>query len=136
MSTLADELLQDFEDTDGSDAGDDQQDDGFLNGAKSLRDVGMDGDDSDDDEGKDVDMDTPDGDAVETTDDPEEAKARVEKMQLGGVRDVRNVAGLMKTLEPVLQVSDSCETPVRTTICLHQYPRTLALTISIRRCRK
>ncbi|KAB5536590.1 hypothetical protein GE09DRAFT_332602 [Coniochaeta sp. 2T2.1] len=105
MSTLADELLQDFEDT-GSEGGDDQQDDGFLNGYgnnQSLRDVGMDGDDSDDEE-KDVAMnDAADGDVVETTDDPEEAKAKVEKMQLGGVRDVRNVAGLMKTLEPVLE---------------------------------
>ncbi|KAB5580756.1 hypothetical protein GE09DRAFT_950599 [Coniochaeta sp. 2T2.1] len=105
MSTLADELLQDFEDT-GSEGGDDQQDDGFLNGYgnnQSLRDVGMDGDDSDDEE-KDVAMnDATDGDVVETTDDPEEAKAKVEKMQLGGVRDVRNVAGLMKTLEPVLE---------------------------------
>ena len=37
--------------------------------------------------------------------DEEEAKAKVEKMQLGGVDDVRSVAGLMKTLEPVLEVS-------------------------------
>lgn len=112
MSTLADELLQDFEDTDGSEAGDEHQDDGFLNGERSLRDVGMDGDDSEDEEEKDVDMDAPDGDVVETTDDPEEAKAKVEKMQLGGVRDVRNVAGLMKTLQPVLEVSAPCEVPV------------------------
>jgi len=112
MSTLADELLQDFEDTDGSEAGDDQQDVGFLNGDRSLRDVGMDGDDSEDEE-KDVDMDAPDGDVVETTDDPEEAKVKVEKMQLGGVRDVRNVAGLMKTLEPVLEVSNPSELPAR-----------------------
>jgi U4/U6 small nuclear ribonucleoprotein PRP31 len=112
MSTLADELLQDFEDTDGSEAGDEQQDDGFLNGGRSLRDVGMDGDDSEDEE-KDVDMDAPDGDVVQTTDDPEEAKAKVEKMQLGGVRDVRSVAGLMKTLEPVLEVSIPCELSVR-----------------------
>jgi U4/U6 small nuclear ribonucleoprotein PRP31 len=106
MSTLADELLQDFEDT-GSEGGDDQQDDGFLDGlggGKSLRDVGMDGSDSED-EPKDVDMDAPDDDAVGTSDDPEETKAKVEKMQLGGVRDVRSVAGLMKTLEPVLEVS-------------------------------
>lgn len=106
MSTLADELLQDFEDT-GSEGGDDQQDDGFVDGyadgGNSLRDVGMDGDDSDDEE-KDVDMDAPDhNNVVETTDDPEEAKAKIEKMQLGGVRDIRNVAGLMKTLEPVLE---------------------------------
>jgi U4/U6 small nuclear ribonucleoprotein PRP31 len=114
MSTLADELLQDFEDT-GSEGGDDQQEDGFLDGygdgGKSLRDVGMDGDDSDS-EDQDVDMDAPDKNVVETTDDPEEAKAKVEKMQLGGIRDIRNVAGLMKTLEPVLEVSISCRNPI------------------------
>ncbi|KFY08856.1 hypothetical protein V491_08403 [Pseudogymnoascus sp. VKM F-3775] len=38
-------------------------------------------------------------------DDEEVTKAKVEKMQLGGVDDVRSVAGLMKTLEPVLEVS-------------------------------
>ncbi|KAI9716427.1 MAG: hypothetical protein M1812_005322 [Candelaria pacifica] len=41
--------------------------------------------------------------ALEDVDDEEEAKAKVEKMQLGDVNDVRNVAGLMKTLEPVLE---------------------------------
>jgi U4/U6 small nuclear ribonucleoprotein PRP31 len=39
--------------------------------------------------------------------DEDEAKARVEKMQLGGVDDVRSVASLMKTLEPVIEVSNS-----------------------------
>lgn len=37
-------------------------------------------------------------------DDEEARKAKVEKMQLGGVDDVRSVAGLMKVLEPVLEV--------------------------------
>jgi len=41
---------------------------------------------------------------MEDAQDQEETKAKVEKMQLGGVSDVRNVAGLMKTLEPVLEV--------------------------------
>ncbi|KAI5838027.1 hypothetical protein DFP73DRAFT_600470 [Morchella snyderi] len=36
-------------------------------------------------------------------DDEEARKAKVEKMQLGGVDDVRSVAGLMKVLEPVLE---------------------------------
>lgn len=38
-------------------------------------------------------------------DDEEARKAKVEKMQLGNVDDVRSVAGLMKVLEPVLEVS-------------------------------
>lgn len=42
---------------------------------------------------------------LEDGDDEEEAKAKVEKMQLGTVDDVRTVAGLMKTLQPVLEVS-------------------------------
>ena len=37
--------------------------------------------------------------------DEEETKAKVEKMELGAVDDVRSVARLMKTLEPVLEVS-------------------------------
>ncbi|KAI9755643.1 MAG: U4/U6-U5 snRNP complex subunit prp31 [Candelina submexicana] len=41
--------------------------------------------------------------ALEDVEDEDEAKAKVEKMQLGDVKDVRNVAGLMKTLEPVLE---------------------------------
>jgi U4/U6 small nuclear ribonucleoprotein PRP31 len=36
--------------------------------------------------------------------DEEETKAKVEKMNLGGVGDVRSVAVLMRALEPVLQV--------------------------------
>ncbi|KAK1769472.1 hypothetical protein QBC33DRAFT_321319 [Phialemonium atrogriseum] len=102
MSTLADELLQDFEDS-GSEAGDDQQDDGFLDGLgtgaveNGDRDVDM--EDGDEDEK----MGDVEGGVIDTTDDPEETKAKIEKMQLGGVRDVRTVAGLMKTLEPVLE---------------------------------
>lgn len=61
--------------------------------------------DEDEDEGEDADMmDDLDGDAALGTDD---TKAKIEKMQLGGVRDVRTVAGLMKTLAPVLEVSTS-----------------------------
>jgi hypothetical protein len=44
-------------------------------------------------------------DTVKDVEDEEETKAKVEKMQLGGVDDVRSVAGLMKSLEPVLEVS-------------------------------
>jgi U4/U6 small nuclear ribonucleoprotein PRP31 len=46
------------------------------------------------------------GETLESGDNEEEVKAKIEKMQLAGVSDVRSVAGLMKTLEPVLEVSE------------------------------
>ena len=111
MSTLADELLNDFEDS-GSD-GEGEQQTGFLqddatppatNGAHaSERSMVLDGDEEDVDEDEEMDG-APLNGAVADVEDEEEAKAKVEKMQLGGVNDVRSVAGLMKTLEPVLEV--------------------------------
>jgi U4/U6 small nuclear ribonucleoprotein PRP31 len=112
MSTLADELLQDFEDS-GSDNGE-QQDDGlFANedgshatNPPTLRANGesmeLDGDE------EEVGVDEEMGglnDAGVDVEDEEETKAKVEKMDLGGVDDVRSVAKLMRTLEPVLEVS-------------------------------
>ncbi|KAJ9157633.1 Pre-mRNA-processing factor 31 [Pleurostoma richardsiae] len=109
MSTLVDELLQDFEDS-GSEAGEDRQDEGHdLLGAappvapRANGDVDMDeanGDEEAEDEDEDM-SGTANG--AEAAEDPEETKARVEKMQLGGVRDVASVASLWKTLEPVLE---------------------------------
>jgi len=101
MSTLADELLQDFEDS-GSDAGGDDRDDslyGISNGDHANSDMLMEEykDDDDDDAMQGVDDSTPS--------DSEDTKAKIERMQLGGVRDVRTVASLMKTLTPVLEVS-------------------------------
>ncbi|KAH6854413.1 hypothetical protein B0I37DRAFT_29698 [Chaetomium sp. MPI-CAGE-AT-0009] len=113
MSTLADELLQDFEDS-GSEAGGDEHDDGLFNeaglsaGAQANGgDVAMEElRDEDADEDQDADMmDEADGTAAPAADGDDE-KANIEKMQLGGVRDVRTVAGLMKTLTPVLEVSE------------------------------
>lgn len=109
-SSLADELGADFADSGSEGEGqenDQEQQNGFLfpdavltkpvmgNGAMEL-----DGDEEDMDEEMEG-MPGP-GQDVE---DPEETKRRVEKMQLGGVSDIRTVAGLMKTLEPVLEVS-------------------------------
>lgn len=121
MSTLADELLNDFEDS-GSEGEADRQN-GFLHDAPSSpsstaaigRRQSMSAIDSagvmvlDVDEEDDEDEEMTNGDplasgTLEDAEDEEEAKAKVEKMQLGGISDVRNVAGLMKTLEPVLQV--------------------------------
>ena len=114
MSTLADELLNDFEDS-GSD-GEGEQQNGFLhddatppatNGRIQAPEGSMvlDGDEEDvsDDEEAALGGSIATGAAADVEDE-EEAKAKVEKMQLGGVNDVRSVAGLMKTLEPVLQV--------------------------------
>lgn len=122
MSTLADELLQDFGDS-GSE-GEDQQNGGLfadeddskagLNGHTSV--LGPDGGgmelDGDEEEvEEDEEMAGMNDSAMDRPDDEEEAKAKVEKMQLGGVNDVRSVASLMKTLEPVLEVSTYLPSP-------------------------
>lgn len=125
MSTLADELLNDFEDS-GSDEDADRRN-GFLHDEPSspppsaarqsstlngsTEGIVMDVDEEEDDD-DDEDMELGNAgsrvsDSVEPADDEEEAKAKVEKMHLGGVSDVRNVAGLMKILEPVLEVGYS-----------------------------
>jgi len=104
MSTLADELLQDFEDS-GSEAGEDNFQDeatgldvatrGLANGRSSdAMDIDGAGSGNEDDEERDM----------EAAEDADDAKAKVEKMQLGAVNDVRSVAGLMQTLDPVLEV--------------------------------
>lgn len=114
MSTLADELLNDFEDS--ASEGEEDNPNGFLresaspptaaqtNGHKEHTSMVLDGDEEEDDDDAEDGMQN--GDLkLEDADDEEEAKAKVEKMQLGRVTDVRTVAGLMKTLEPVLEVS-------------------------------
>lgn len=114
MATLADELLNDFEDS-GSEGELDRQD--GLGQNESTPPSTVRGDDAqngsmilDGDEEDDEDDDTPvpgaAKDIVGEAEDEEDAKAKVEKMRLGGVNDVRNVANLMKTLEPVLEVRD------------------------------
>ena len=133
MSTLADELLNDFGDS-GSE-GEEGQQNGFLkdgpsppaiNGQAQAPDGSMvlDDDEEEADE-EDEEMDNPSaggGAAAADVEDEEEAKAKVEKMQLGGVNDVRSVAGLMKTLEPILQVCSvlRCIPPSRLCDCLDQ----------------
>ena len=115
MSTLADELLNDFEDT-GSE-GEGEQPNSFLHGSPSPSASGhpnghhkINGsilaDDAEEDEDEDEEM-LHGSNTMEDAEDEEETKAKVEKMQLGGVSDVRNVAGLMKTLGPVLEVGSS-----------------------------
>ena len=111
MSTLADELLNDFEDS-GSE-GEGEKEDGFLqdesvplaNGVEPTNGVKMDLDESDGDDDDEATAEAAGVKDLDDADDAEEAKAKVEKMDLHAVDDVRSVAGLMKTLEPVLEVS-------------------------------
>ena len=116
MSSTLDELLQDFEDS-GSEAGGEEYGDGLLDdgvvpaGNSGVDDAHVPLNDEDVDEGmgegedKDEAMGGVGADDSNAVEDPEEAKAKVEKMHLGGVRDVRTVATLMKSLKPVLEVS-------------------------------
>lgn len=110
MSTLADELLQDFEDS-GSEGDEDQNgglfrndgdvDAGSQNYGPSRQvangDMELDGD-------EEVEDEQMDGAELDTEENEDATRAKVEKMQLRGVDDVRSVASLMKTLEPVLEV--------------------------------
>lgn len=116
MTTLVDELLNDFDDS-SSETGEHNQN-GFLeDNVPSAQDDTPTNERSRSTSGMELDGDEEEiPDAEEelaaqsnTTDlkdapDEEETKARVEKMKLGGVSDVRNVAGLMKTLQPILEV--------------------------------
>ena len=119
MATIADELLNDFEDS-GSEneeapnedlfAGDDATTagDGVSAGQQQgqQRDVDMELDE-DEEAPQDADADgaAPSHLKLDDGEDEEETKARVEKMELKAVSDVRSVAGLMKQLDPVIEVS-------------------------------
>lgn len=113
MTTIADELLNDFEDS-GSEneeapnedffAGDGVTDDGAAtNGAPHARQENGETELEDDEErARDADADgaAPSHLKMEDAEDEAETKARVEKMELKAVSDVRSVAGLMKQLDP------------------------------------
>lgn len=104
MSTLLDELLNDFEDS-GSEAGDDAREEATGEDDAIGAVANGSGADSMDIDGADADADADaSGLGDGTLEDSDEAKAKVEKMELGNVDDVRSVASLMQTLEPVLEV--------------------------------
>ena len=115
MATLADELLNDFEES-GSEAGDDRnglEDNEDTNGTRDngLRqsltpgmDLDEDGENMSDAEEELEARKAAQLDLDEAADE-EETKVKVEKMKLAGVNDVRSVAGLMKQLNPILEVS-------------------------------
>lgn len=136
MSSYADELLDDFGDDFGEEQGNDDDfftDEGLANGAQVDTDMVEARDEGDGNE----DADMIDEEAAAAAEDEAEAKAKIEKMNLGAVRDVRTVAGLMKTLKPVLEVSSThtrlCPNSGK---CLHLYLGTIALTACLERCRK
>ena len=111
MSTLADELLQDFEDlgSDTEEAGLGNAHDGDASPvANGIVGDMSEGEDQEDEEMEDA---TDEAKAVGAMDDADEAKTTVEKMKLGVVKDVRSVATLMDTLGPVLEVSSNPHPP-------------------------
>lgn len=123
MTTVAEDLLNDFENGDENEGeqqnGDLFADQGYsesdgamkLSGAPSGGHMELEGDEE---QQEDTDMEgaAPAHLKMDDAEDEEEAKARIEKMQLASVSDVRSVAGLMQQLEPVMEVSLS--TPRRT----------------------
>lgn len=136
MSTLADELLNDFEDS-GSEG---EAENGGLfpdhdeastglehvgkgsevnGGGKDDGGMELDGDEEEVDEEEQAMGGTVDA-VADDLNDEEATKARVEKMELGAVDDVRSVAGLMKTLEPVLEVGFPLPHSFTKTFDLHQ----------------
>lgn len=116
MTTVADELLNDFEDS-GSEKEEEQTDDFFAAGGDGFSGVKAEAPIKQENGGMELDGDEEEPDGadleggslghlkMEDAEDEAETKARVEKMELKTVSDVRNVAGLMKQLEPVIEVS-------------------------------
>ena len=124
MATLADELLNDFEDSGSEDGnrqnnflGDDDQEQSnghALNNEVSDAQTKMELD-GDEEELEDAEEELAAQNGARSLDDipdEEETKVRVEKMKLGGVGDVRSVAVLMKTLQPVLEVITALLNPL------------------------
>lgn len=105
MTSVAEDLLNDFGSS--GDEAEEVENNGLaqeqepVNGERDAMEV--DGVDADKD-GSPEDKDDADMDDIG---DAEATKAKVEKMKLGDVKDVRSVAGLMQTLEPILEVSAS-----------------------------
>ncbi|KAL2370078.1 pre-mRNA splicing factor [Blastomyces gilchristii SLH14081] len=113
MVTLADELLNDFEESGSEDEGKvantlfpDSVGEPDLDTSAKARGEGMELD-GDEEEGNDDEADVdvaidPTGKLAKEMGEAEATKAKVEKMRLGAVSDVRSVASLMKTLQPIL----------------------------------
>ena len=124
MATLADELLNDFEDSDSEDGNQENEflrdDDPEQSNGHALKDeatdtqikMELDGDEEDVEEAEEELAHSNRLHGVDEALDEEDTKAKVEKMKLGGINDVRSVAKLMKELEPVLEVITSLHIPL------------------------
>ncbi|KAH7160191.1 hypothetical protein B0J13DRAFT_123373 [Dactylonectria estremocensis] len=102
MTTVADDLLNDFGSS--GDEAEDAENNGLIQEEEESH--GDDRDAMDVDDGAADEDDLLDKKAENDLIDVEDAeatKAKVEKMQLGAVKDVRSVASLMQTMEPVLE---------------------------------
>lgn len=113
MATIADELLNDFG-VSGDENDEEQLDSTYLDnyadqngdgkgalGEGQYAGMELDGDEEEPDDDVEGHVNL----KAEVEEDAEETKARIEKMELHNVSDVRSVAGLMKQLEPLLEVS-------------------------------
>lgn len=134
MATLADELLNDFEESGSEDESTlantlfpDKAAESDADRSAKVRGEGMelDGDEeevNDDDADTDIAMD-PTGKLDKQMGEADATKAKVEKMRFGTVSDVRSVASLMKTLQPILDVSPDSLDPhmfrLLRYLCLH-----------------
>ncbi|KAJ4860202.1 snoRNA binding domain, fibrillarin domain-containing protein [Trichoderma breve] len=103
MSTVADDLLNDFGSS--GDEADELDNEGLVLTEKPEKAANGDRDamDVDDDDDNDEGSEDEGAGALNDMEDAEATKAKVEKMQLGAVKDVRSVASLMQTLEPILE---------------------------------
>ena len=140
MTTVAEDLLNDFEDDDNEEDQNNVElfgDHGYGDaldsemGVPAVTDGGDGADALADGDYLDGDEEADDGDLsggaapnvkMEEQEDEEETKARVERMQLASVGDVRSVARLMKELDPVMEVSTLCSLPIQMRHpCLHSW---------------
>lgn len=134
MATLADELLNDFEDSGSEDdnrqndfLGDDGQEQQNILALKHeiagvRTEMELEGGDEEIEDAEEELAAQNGAHGLDDVPDEEETKAKVEKMKLGGVADVRSVAVLMKTLQPVLEVIMSLSLALnlsQMSLCLH-----------------
>ncbi|KAF2428913.1 Nop domain-containing protein [Tothia fuscella] len=117
MATLADELFADLMESGSEDEGDEERDDDFRQDSSAMdttNGISKDGETSEeDDEGEEEryikaaqELSKNAGDQ-----DEEEVKVKVEKMDFGAISDVRSVAGLMKSLKPVIEKIEFYQKP-------------------------
>lgn len=130
MSTVVDDLLNDFGSS--GDEVEEAENDGLIHNGEAVGDR-----DAMDLDGIANQEDNQSEDDINDLDDAEATKAKVEKMQLGTVKDVRSVASLMQTLEPVLEVSTFPRRALGhvlmdgsfTSVCLRDSPDVLVRTL-------